>query len=240
MKRLSNLNLQFASAKSKPEAKLKKQLGKPVDNVWESMGMDQYMSSRAVKLRKDTSAMMDACYKDLLPYVESTEFPDWLPQKIVSLGINGLQIQGYGSPGLSTLEAGSIIYEIAKSDGSACTFFSVHNSIGMAVIDALGDEEQKSRMLPKGINFEKVFCFGLTEPTNGSDASALKTTAHKVEGGWMLNGAKRWIGNGTHGDVIVWARNKEDGGRVQAFVVEKGSNGMFCKKMLGKLGLRFT
>jgi len=110
----------------------------------------------------------------------------------------------------------------------------------MAVIDALGDEEQKNRLLPKGVSFKKIFCFGLTEPTNGSDASALKTTARKVEGGWVLNGEKRWIGNATFGDVIVWARNEEDEGRVQAFVVEKGSDGMFCKKMEGKLGLRFT
>ena len=103
--------------------------------------MDQYLSSRAVKLRKETSAMMDACYKDLLPYVESTEFPDWLPKKIASLGINGLQIKGYGSPGLSHLEAGAIIYEVAKRDGSACTFLSVHNNVGMSLIDELGDEE---------------------------------------------------------------------------------------------------
>ena len=78
---------------------------------------------------------------------------------------------------------------------------------------------------------EKIFCFGLTEPTNGSDASALRTTARKVEGGYVLNGEKRWIGNATFGDVIVWARNEDDGGRVQAFVVEKGSPGIVCKKM---------
>ena len=85
--------------------------------------------------------MMDSIYKDLLPYIESTEFPSWLPDKIKPLGINGLQINGYGSPGLSTLEAGAICYEMAKRDGSVSTFLLVHNAIGMAVIDALGDEE---------------------------------------------------------------------------------------------------
>ena len=64
------------------------------------------------------------------------------------------------------------------------------------------------------MNFEKLFCFGLTEPENGSDASGLRTEARKVEGGWLLNGEKTWIGNGTMGDVIVWARNKDDGDRV--------------------------
>ena len=77
----------------------------------------------------------------MLPYIESTEFPAWLPEKLKLLGINGLQIKGYGSPGLTTLEAGACIYEIAKRDGSAATFLLVHNAIGMAVIDALGDEE---------------------------------------------------------------------------------------------------
>ena len=72
------------------------------------------------------------------------------------------------------------------------------------------------------MSFEKIFCFGLTEPENGSDASGLRTSARKVEGGWILNGTKRWIGNATMGDVIFWARNEDDGGRVQAFVVEKG------------------
>ncbi len=103
--------------------------------------MDQHLSSRAVKMRKETSKAMDAMYSDLLPYIESTEFPAWLPDKLKPLGINGLNIKGYGSPGLSTLEAGAMCYEIAKRDGSAATFFLVHNAIGMAVIDALGDDE---------------------------------------------------------------------------------------------------
>lgn len=131
---------------------------------------------------------MDDIYKDLLPFIESTEFPSWLPSKLKTLGINGLQIQGYGSPGLSTLEAGAMCYEIAKRDGSASTFLLVHNAIGMAVIDALGDEEQKKRLLTAGVQFDKIFCFGLTEPANGSDATGLKTSARKVEGGWVLNG----------------------------------------------------
>ena len=103
--------------------------------------MDQYISPRAVALRKATNKMMSSIYKDLLPYIESTDFPNWLIDKIKVLGINGLQIKGYGSPGLTTLEAGAICYEMAKLDGSVSTFLLVHNAIGMAVIDALGDEE---------------------------------------------------------------------------------------------------
>ena len=85
--------------------------------------------------------MMTDIYKDLLPYIESTEFPMFLIDKLKALGVNGLNIKGYGSPGLSTLEAGAVCYEIAKRDGSVATFLLVHNAIGMAVIDALGDDE---------------------------------------------------------------------------------------------------
>ena len=132
--------------------------------------------------------MMDDIYQDLIPHVNATTFPTWVIDKIRPIGINGLQIKGFGSPGLTTLEAGAMIYEFAKRDASVATFFLVHNAIGMAVIDALGDEEQRARLLPKGISFEKIYCFGLTEPDNGSDASGLQTTATKVPGGYKING----------------------------------------------------
>ena len=98
---------------------------------------------------------------------------------------------------------------------SMATFFLVHNSIGMDVVDQLGDEEQRARILPDCIALKKVICFGLTEPQNGSDASNLKTNATKVEGGYLLNGEKRWIGNATHADYInVWARNPLEDNKV--------------------------
>ena len=81
-----------------------------------------------------------------------------------------------------------MIYEISKLDGSVATFLAVHNFIGMAVIDALGDEEQKERFLTPGVKFDKIFSFGLTEPKYGSDATGLRTSARRVEGGWVLNG----------------------------------------------------
>ena len=147
--------------------------GKPTLNVWENMGLDKKLSAKAVHMRKATAQAMEDIYKDLLPHIEATTFPPWLIDKVKPLGINGLQIKGYDSPALTTLEAGAILYEVAKQDASISTFIAAHNSIGMAVIAALGDEEQKSRMIPPGIRFEKIYSFGLTEPDNGSDASAL-------------------------------------------------------------------
>jgi alkylation response protein AidB-like acyl-CoA dehydrogenase len=171
--------------------------------------------------------------------MERTSFPTFMLEKIRALGINGLSIKGYGSPGLSTLEAGAVLYELVKRDASMAAFMTVHNSIGMAVVDALGDEEQKERLIKPAIRFERILSFGLTEPLNGSDASGLTTSAVKVEGGYLLNGHKRWIGNATMGDCIVWARNTSDGNRIQAFYVEKGSSpGFVASKMEGKFAMR--
>lgn len=112
---------------------------------------------------------------------------------------------------MNHMEAGAISHEIAKSDASIATFWLVHNAIGTAVINELGDEEQRKRLLTPAVNMHKICCFGLTEPLYGSDASSLKTTATRVKGGYLLNGQKRWIGNATHADYIcVWARNSDD------------------------------
>lgn len=116
---------------------------------------------------------------------------------------------------MTSQEAGCILMEMANKDASIATFYLVHNAIGQSVMNALGDEEQRKRFLTETINLEKICCFGLTEPDNGSDASALKTHATRVKGGWLINGRKRWIGNGTFADYInVWARNPEEGNNI--------------------------
>ena len=105
------------------------------------MGLDDKLSSIAVTMRKSTAKMMEECYDRLEKHVEETSFPFWIIDKFRPLKVNGLTIKDFGSPALTTVEAGSIIYELAKRDGSIATFFLVHNAIGMAVIDKLGDEE---------------------------------------------------------------------------------------------------
>ena len=109
MKRLQMINMHAAPAKGSKQSAPK---GKPTLNVWESMGLDGLLSDRAVTMRKETSKVCDEFYKDLLPHVEATTFPTWLPDKLKPLGINGLTIKGYGSPGLTTLEAGASIFEL--------------------------------------------------------------------------------------------------------------------------------
>lgn len=88
---------------------------------------------------------------------------------------------------------------------------------------------------------DKFICFGLTEPDYGSDATSLKTSAKKVEGGYLLNGQKRWIGNATFADyIIVWAKNEHDNNNIQAFVVTKGSKGLKTTKIENKYSLRIV
>jgi len=137
------------------------------------MGLDSQLSSRAVAMRKVTAKMMDENITEINKHVDETTFPFFMLEKMKNIGICGLTIKGYGSAGLNNLDSASIVYELAKRDGSLGLFFLAHTFLGMAVINVLADEEQKQRWLPPAIQFEKIIAFGLTEPLNGSDASGL-------------------------------------------------------------------
>ncbi len=132
-----------------------------------------------------------------------------------------------------------MFYEFARWDVSLATFMIVHNSLGLSVIDRCGGQEQKARILPDAIALKKILCFGLTEPTHGSDATSLLSTAKKTDGGFLITGKKRWIGNGTFADyIIVWARNVDEGNKIQGFIVEKGSKGLKTSKIENKYSNR--
>ena len=171
-------------------------------------------------------------------YWERAEFPHKVVPKIAKLGLGGGTIKGFGCAGQSVVEAGLTCIELARVDGSMSTFLMVHNSLCMLTIDLLGSEEQKQQLLPDLAALKTIGAWGLTEPSNGSDASALQTTATKVDGGYELNGCKRWIGNATFADwVVIWARNNETN-QVNAFVVKKGTKGFKTSKIENKIALR--
>jgi alkylation response protein AidB-like acyl-CoA dehydrogenase len=114
----------------------------PVTNVWESMHLDQQLSPFAVEKRKAAGEMMDRIYKDLIPHVEAATFPvDLLNKNFRELGIGGLWCKDFGSPGLTSLETGACMFEIAKRDVSVSTGYLIHHAIGMDVIDKLGNQE---------------------------------------------------------------------------------------------------
>jgi glutaryl-CoA dehydrogenase len=171
-------------------------------------------------------------------YWERAEFPFELLPKLAGLGIAGATIKGYGCPGLSRLAGGLISRELSRADGSVNTFYAVHSGLAMGAINLLGSAEQKRRWLPPMARLEKIGAFGLTEPHHGSDSVSLETTARRDGDEYVLNGAKRWIGNASFADVVViWARGDDD--EVSGYLVEKGSAGFDASTVItGKIGKR--
>jgi glutaryl-CoA dehydrogenase len=176
-------------------------------------------------------------------YWDRAEFPFELIPEIAKLGIIGTTIEGYGCPGLSPLAAGMVTCEMARGDGSVNTFIGVQSGLAMGSIARLGSEEQKQRWLPAMATLDKIGAFALTEPNHGSDSVNLETTARRDRDHWVLDGAKRWIGNASFADVIVvWARDVADR-KVKAFVVEKNADGTHplgytTELITGKIGKR--
>jgi alkylation response protein AidB-like acyl-CoA dehydrogenase len=159
---------------------------------------------------------------------------------VKELGIGGLAMHGYGCAGGSLALLGFVQMEIARIDPSFSTFIGVHIGLAMGSIYIDGSEEQKQKWLPPMARFEKIGCFGLTEPLVGSGASrGLLTTAKREGDTWILNGEKRWIGNAPWCDVsIIWARDLADN-QVKGFIVEnKTTPGFSVEKIENKIALK--
>ena len=170
-------------------------------------------------------------------YWERAELPWPLIRRLGDLGIVGEDIEGYGCPGLDPISCGLVHMELGRGDGSLGTLLGVTSGLAMKSIAALGSEEQKQRWLPDMARLEKLGAFALTEPDHGSDSVALETTARRDGEEWVIDGAKRWIGNGSLADVIVvWAR--ADDGQVNGFLVERGTPGYDAQVIEGKGSLR--
>ena len=174
-------------------------------------------------------------------YWERAEFPHVLLPKIAGLGIGGGHLKEYGCQGNSVMACAMAVVELGRVDGSLSTFFLVHTFLATLTIGLLGSEKQKQEWLPEMAQMRKIGCWALTEPSNGSDASGLTTEARwdPARGGWILNGRKRWIGNGTWADIaIIWARNTETG-QINAFIVRPKQNpGYRATKIENKIALR--
>ena len=171
-------------------------------------------------------------------YWERAEVPLDLYRRAGELGLVGDGVAGYGCPEMTPTAAGLVAMELNRGDGSLGTFVGVQAGLAMRSIAMCGSEEQKERWLPAMARCEKLGAFALTEPTHGSDSVALETEARRDGDEYILNGAKRWIGNGTMADVVVvWARDAEDM-QVKGFLVEKGTPGYKATPIDGKVSLR--
>ncbi len=163
-------------------------------------------------------------------------FPAHLIKPIGELGLLGANLAGYGCPGLNNVAYGLIMQELEAGDSGIRSFASVQGALVMYPIWAFGSEEQKQKYLPRLASAEMIGCFGLTEPDYGSNPAGMITRAERNAQGYVLNGRKMWITNGTMANVaVVWAKLE---GVIRGFVVEKGTKGFRADKMHGKLSLR--
>ncbi|MET0523109.1 MAG: acyl-CoA dehydrogenase family protein [Jiangellaceae bacterium] len=199
-------------------------IGSPPARMTDLYRFDEQLTDAERDVRDRVRAWCDSAVIPVAnDYWQRAEFPYELVPGYAALGIAGGQVQGHGCPGLSAVAEGLAAAELARGDGSVSTFNVVHSGLAMAAIGILGSEEQKARWLPAMARCETLGAFALTEPDHGSDVAALETRARHDGDAYVIDGAKRWIGNGSiAGVVVVWAR--DDDGKVGGFVVERDEN----------------
>ena len=197
------------------------------------------------QLAEDERLVLDTaktyCQEKLMPRVLQANRNEVFDREIMNemgdLGFLGATIDGYGCAGLNYVCYGLIAREVERVDSGYRSAMSVQSSLVMHPINTFGSEAQKEKFLPKLASGEWVGCFGLTEPNHGSDPGSMITKAKKVDGGYLVNGAKMWITNSPIADVfIVWA--KDDEGVIRGFILEKGMKGLSAPKIEGKFSLR--
>jgi len=203
--------------------------------VYETLNADELAIVKQVRTFMETKVA-----PVITKYWVEDAFPFELLPAVKELNVGGLGMQGYGCRGGSLALLGFVQMEAARVDPSFSTFLGVHNGLAMGSIYIDGSEEQKQKWLPPMARFEKIGCFGLTEPLVGSGASGgLLTTAKREGDTWVLNGEKRWIGNAPWCDVsIIWARDVADN-QVKGFIVEnKTTPGFSVEKIQNKIALK--
>lgn len=210
----------------------------PIDGDFYDLSLKLTPEQREIQLK-----LRQFMEKEIKPIANDfwnrAEFPHHIIPKMAELNICGMAYKGYGCPDESFLMEGIMAMELARIDVSISTFFGVHSGLAMGSIYLCGSDEQKKEWLPKMQRMEVIGAFGLTEPNVGSAvAGGMETTCYKDGDEWVLNGAKKWIGNATFSDLtIIWAREKETHA-VKGFIVRKGNPGYKAEKMQDKMALR--
>jgi glutaryl-CoA dehydrogenase len=215
---------------------------RPLPFDWaDPFALDAQLSDEE-KLVRDTA--QGYAQEKLLPRVKQAfleeDFDREIMNEMGALGLLGATIPAqYGGAGLNYVAYGLVAREVERVDSGYRSAMSVQSSLVMYPIHAYGSEEQRTRYLPKLASGEWVGCFGLTEPDAGSDPGGMRTRARKVDGGYVLNGAKMWITNSPIADVfVVWAKSDAHDGKIRGFVLEKGMKGLSAPKIGEKLSLR--
>lgn len=205
------------------------------------LALDSLLMPEELALRQRIRDFTDQQIRpDIADWYDRGVFPGHLPAQLGELGVLGMHLDGYGCPGRTAVEYGLAAMELEAGDSGIRTFVSVQGSLAMSAIHKWGSEDQKQEWLPRMAAGELIGCFALTEPSAGSDPSSMATVARRdgtgEDAGWVLDGAKRWIGLASIADVmVVWAKT-DDG--VRGFLVPAGTDGVTATPIERKLSMR--
>ena len=208
--------------------------------VQDFLGVDAQLSDEEKGVREGVRSFVHEKIKPhIAAWYDEAVFPRKIVPEFAELGLLGMHLSGYGCAGRSAVEYGLACMELEAGDSGLRTFVSVQGSLAMNAIHKFGSEEQKQEWLPRMARGEAIGCFGLTEPTAGSDPASMKTFATRDGSDWALNGEKRWIGLATIADVaVVWARTDEEKNPVRGFLVPTDSVGFSARDITPKLSMR--
>ena len=204
------------------------------------LNLDAHLSEEEIGVREGVRSFVREKIKpNIKGWYDEAVFPREIVPEFAELGLLGMHLHGYGCAGKSAVEYGLACMELEAGDSGLRTFVSVQGSLAMSAIHKFGSEEQKQEWLPKMARGEAIGCFGLTEPTAGSDPASMRSFARKDGSAWVLNGEKRWIGLATIADVaVVWARTDEEGNPVRGFLVPTDTPGFSANDITPKLSMR--
>ncbi|WP_284984534.1 acyl-CoA dehydrogenase family protein [Arthrobacter sp. efr-133-TYG-118] len=207
------------------------------DLATDYLDIDSLLTRQEIDLRSQIRRFVDDRIRpNIKSWYEDAVFPQDLVKEMGSLGLLGMHLKGYGCGGRTAVEYGIAAMELEAGDSGIRTFVSVQGSLAMSAISKFGSDEHKERWLPGMAAGELIGCFGLTEPTAGSDPANMLTRAEREGSDWVLNGAKRWIGLASIADVaIIWA-GTEDG--IRGFVVPTDTPGFSATAIPEKLSMR--
>lgn len=212
-----------------------------ISDVSDVLAIDSLLSAEELAVRERVRDFTNQRIRPgIAGWYEDAVFPLDLAPELGELGVLGMHLEGYGCPGRSAVEYGLAAMELEAGDSGVRTFVSVQGSLAMTAIHKWGSEDQKQEWLPRMAAGELIGAFALTEPTAGSDPASMKTFARPdgrgANAGWILDGAKRWIGLASVADVlVVWAMT-EDG--VRGFLVPAGTAGVTATPIRQKLSMR--
>ncbi len=201
------------------------------------LGLDALLSDEELAWRDTVRAFVrDRIRPNIKQWYEKAVFPVEIVPEMGRLGLLGTHLSGYGCASRSAVDYGLAALELEAGDSGLRTFVSVQGSLAMSAIYKFGTEAQKQRWLPGMAAGELIGCFGLTEPEAGSDPASMTTTARRDGDGWVIDGAKRWIGLASIADIaVIWART-EDG--IRGFLVPTGTAGFTATAIEPKLAMR--